>query len=670
MDREQFCVEAVFSDETEAFVSPQEPEKYDNVRIRIRTAKDNADEVWLVAGEDKLLMDKAGGSRYFDYYEAEYKLSDSILRYYFIIKFRGRDYYYNRYHVAEPILRQEFNFKIIPGFKVPEWSKGAVFYQIFTDRFCNGDKSNDVYDGEYEYLGKKVTFNPDWYAYPSKNSVGEFFGGDLEGVLKKLDYLKELGVEVLYLNPIFVSPSNHKYDTQDYENLDPHFGVMTDPAAKGYSERVTSLKNIKANEEFFVRFVNKAHKKGFKVVLDGVFNHCGSFNKWLDREGIYENAEGFEKGAYKHKDSPYHTFFKFRSEDWPDNTSYDGWWGYDTLPKLNYEESPILEDYILRIAKKWIAPPFNVDGWRLDVAADLGFSREYNHKFWEKFRNVVKEANPNAIIIAEHYESPEEWLDGKQWDTVMNYAAFMEPVTWFLTGMEKHSDEFRGDLLSNSGVFVEAMRYNMNTMPYNSIEIAMNELSNHDHSRFMTRTSMKPGRVAYAGYEAASEDINPAIMYEAVVMQMTWPGAPTLYYGDEAGVCGWTDPDNRRTYPWGYEEKKLLEFHKEIINIHKSYETLRKGSLKLLVADGAFLAYGRFKDNEKFIVAINNSPQECEREIPVWLLDMEDSETIVRMMYTDADGYRLDTDVYRSENGNFKVKMGAYSSVIYKNFSY
>lgn len=670
MSREQFCIEAVFSDETESFVSPQEPEKYDTVKIRIRTAKDDADEVWLVIDEDKLPMRKAESDKLFDYYEAEYKLAENIVRYYFIIKSGNRDYYYNRYHVAETIHRTEFDFKVIPGFKVPEWSKGAIFYQIFTDRFCNGDKNNDVYDGEYEYLGQKVTFNPDWYAYPSKNSVGEFFGGDLEGVLNKLDYLKELGVEVLYLNPVFVSPSNHKYDTQDYENLDPHFGVMPDADAKGYKARVTSLKNIKANEEFFARFVEEAHEKGFKVILDGVFNHCGSFNKWLDKEGIYENAEGFEKGAYKHKDSPYNTFFKFRRDEWPDNSSYDGWWGYDTLPKLNYEESPILEEYILKIAKKWVSPPFNVDGWRLDVAADLGFSREYNHKFWEKFRNAVKEENPEAIIIAEHYESPEEWLDGKQWDTVMNYAAFMEPVTWFLTGMEKHSDEFRGDLLSNAGIFVEAMKYNMNTMPYNSIQIAMNELSNHDHSRFMTRTSMKPGRVAHAGYEAASEGINPAIMYEAVVMQMTWPGAPTLYYGDEAGVCGWTDPDNRRTYPWGHEDKKLLDFHKEIINIHKAYEALRKGSLKLLEAKDAFLAYGRFKDNEKFIVAINNSAQECEREIPVWQLGIDDSETIVRMIYTDTDGYRLDTDAYRSENGNFKVKMGAFSAVIYKNFSY
>ena len=181
-----------------------------------------------------------------------------------------------------------------------------------------------------------------------------------------------------------------------------------------------------------------------KIILDGVFNHCGSFNKWMDRERIYEDQEGYEPGAFVSPDSPFRSYFRFfreNAEDWPYNVHYDGWWGHDTLPKLNYEESVKLENYILYIGRKWVSPPYNVDGWRLDVAADLGRSNDYNHEFWKKFRIAVKDANPNAIILAEHYGDPGSWLQGDEWDTVMNYDAFMEPFTWFLTGMEKHSDE-------------------------------------------------------------------------------------------------------------------------------------------------------------------------------------------------------------------------------------
>ena len=150
----------------------------------------------------------------------------------------------------------------------------------------------------------------------------------------------------------------------------------------------------------------------------------------------------------------------------------------------------------MNIARKWVSPPYNIDGWRLDVAADLGHSEEYNHEFWKKFRKAVKESNPNAIILAEHYGNPKEWLKGNQWDTVMNYDAFMEPVTWFLTGMEKHSDDFRLDLLGNAGAFWSAMHYHTASMAMPSWQCAMNELSNHDHSRFLTRTNHRVGRVA------------------------------------------------------------------------------------------------------------------------------------------------------------------------------
>lgn len=179
------------------------------------------------------------------------------------------------------------------------------------------------------------------------------------------------------------------------------------------------------------------------------------------------------------------------------------------------------------------------------MAADLGHSPEVNHKFWQDFRDAVKEANPNAIVLAEHYGDASAWLQGNEWDTIMNYDAFMEPLTWFLTGMEKHSDERKEEKEGDIRLFEESMKRGMSTMMTPSILCSMNELSNHDHSRFLTRTNHKAGRAEGLGTQAAEDDINKGVFREAVVVQMTWPGAPTIYYGDEAGLCGFTDPDNR-----------------------------------------------------------------------------------------------------------------------------
>ena len=528
-------------------------------------------------------------------------------------------------------------------------------YQIFVDRFYNGDTQNDVQTGEYTYIGEHTERILNWAKPPATMGVREFYGGDLQGIMEKLDYLQDLGVEVLYLNPIFVSPSNHKYDCQDYDYVDPHYGVIVQDGegllmpgdkdnshATKYIKRVTDKKNLEASNKFFARLVEELHRRGMKIILDGVFNHCGSFNKWMDRERIYEGQEGYAPGAYVSADSPYRNFFDFKDPDqWPYNPSYDGWWAHDTLPKLNYEGSRELYDYVLKIAAKWVSPPYNVDGWRLDVAADLGHSNEFNHKFWKDFRKAVKTANPQALILAEHYGNPEGWLQGDEWDSVMNYDAFMEPVTWFLTGMEKHSDEYREDLYGNSDAFIGAMKTHMRALHMSALTTAMNELSNHDHSRFLTRTNRRVGRVSYAGYEAASEGINPAVMREAIGIQMTWPGAPTVYYGDEAGVCGFTDPDNRRTYPWGNEDRELLGFYKKMIAIHKKYKILSRGSLKFLWNDYQGLCYGRFSHTEQMIVILNNRDEAREVMIELWpagISRLEDTPLLM-LLQSEQKGY-------------------------------
>ena len=673
--------QALFCDGTAGYVIPPEPGCNQKITLRFRTAKDDVVRVKLITRSGSYEMKKECTKGAFDYYSVNWRLSEETFRYCFEIDDGTEVRYFNRCGVSKEIV-DYYDFVIVPGFSTPNWAKGAVMYQIYTDRFYNGDKTNDVETNEYYYIGDYAQKVTDWDKYPAAMGVREFYGGDLQGVMDKLDYLQDLGVEVLYFNPLFVSPSNHKYDIQDYDYIDPHFGVIVEDGgevlkdgekdnikATKYQKRVADLRNLEASNQLFIKLVEELHRRGMKIILDGVFNHCGSFNKWMDRERIYEGKKDFEPGAYVSKKSPYHTYFQFnKTEDeaWPYNKEYDGWWGHNTLPKLNYEHSEILEDYILEIARKWVSPPYNIDGWRLDVAADLGHTNEYNHKFWKKFRKVVKEANPNAIILAEHYGNPSEWLQGDEWDTVMNYDAFMEPLTWFLTGMEKHSDEFREDLLGNGDHFAHSMTHHMADMLTPSLMVSMNELSNHDHSRFLTRTNHTVGRVAKLGPEAANEYVNKAVMREAVVMQMTWMGAPTLYYGDEAGVCGFTDPDNRRTYPWGKEDKELIAFHKEMIRVHKKYQSLKTGSVNILGWRKNVLAYSRFMDDEQIVVVINNGDKRTEVTVPVWKAEVPMNGTMRRLIYSYDKGYTTEHEEYIVKDGEVVVNMGKYSALVLK----
>ncbi len=671
-------IHALFSDGTSFFRYPEEPLVGDTLRIRFRTAIDNVENVTLLWEEERIPMRKAFSDKMFDYYEYTTKsLENKIYTYSFEIKAGKMLCFYDRCGTSKEH-RKEFRFEIMPGFTIPDWAKGAVFYQIFVDRFCNGDPTNDVVDNEYSYIGDGVRRVTDWNSYPENMDVRRFYGGDLAGVMSKLDYLEDLGVDVIYLNPIFVSPSNHKYDCQDYDYVDPHYGKIVrdggEPLTYGqelnrqaskYIQRVTDKANLEASNQLFIQLVEEVHKRGMRIILDGVFNHCGSFNKWLDREEIYENQQGYEKGAYVDSTSPYHTFFKFHDGyQWPYNSTYDSWWGNDTLPKLNYEESPLLEDYILRIGKKWVSPPYNADGWRLDVAADLGHSEEYNHKFWKRFRAAVREANPDAIVLAEHYGDPKPWLMGGEWDTIMNYDAFMEPITWFLTGVEKHSDEFRGDLLGNSGAFIDTLNYHMSRLNHQSLYCSMNELSNHDHSRFLTRTNRMVGRIHSLGPEAAEQNINKGVFREAVTFQMTWPGAPTIYYGDEAGLCGWTDPDSRRTYPWGREDKELIAFHKELIRIHKENSAPVRGSVRFLQQGNREVAYGRFDDHNKVVVILNNHYEDVDLKIPVSEIGIPDRSTMTQLLLSTEDGVFTDPIPYRVSSNQIFVRMPKVSAMI------
>jgi len=642
----------------------------------LRAGKGTVSKALICMNEVELLMQYKKTKGGFDYFQTTLVLKNEPCRYHFKILNGGKVKFYNFFGTKD-YLQEEGEFEITPGFITPDWAKGAVMYQIMVDRFCNGDTTNDVVDNEYAYIGRGVEAVKDWSENPATDGTRQFYGGDLQGVMDKMEYLRKLGVEVIYFNPIFVSPSNHKYDIQDYDYVDPHFGKIvkdggtpigqqesTNANADKYKIRTGSLENLEASNELFIKLVEKAHENNIKIIIDGVFNHCGSFNKWMDKEELYRDNANYAPGAYESKDSPYHSYFKFTDEN--DNNSYEGWWGFDTLPKLNYEGSEKLCKYILDIGKKWVSPPYNVDGWRLDVAADLSHSSEFNHKFWKKFRKVVKEANPNAIILAEHYGDAHSWLLGDEWDTIMNYDAFMDPVTWFLTGVDKHSDNAKPEMRGDADVFNNVMLYQMSRMQSESLLVAMNELSNHDHSRFLTRTNRMVGRIATSGSEAAGINTDEAIFKQGVVMQMTLPGAPTIYYGDEAGVCGWTDPDNRRTYPWGRENLELIEFYREAICIHKQNQVLKTGSYLPLLWEKDLLCYGRFDEEDAILAVVNTSDEPKTITPPVYMLGSEDGTVWERLIETNREFYNCGRIKSTQQGDVIEVTVKPNSSVIYR----
>ena len=679
---------ALFSDETRRYKTPYEPCAGDRVTVRIRTLANDAWHVYVIINGVRHEMKMMAVSKrreivsvrkdiYFDYFEYSFKCSERQVNYYFEISDEDDVVYYNRLGCVENV-QEEFNFSFVPDFKVPDWAKGAVFYQIFPDRFCNGNPDNDVEDNEYYYTGGHAKRIRDWNKFPDELDVRCFYGGDLQGVRQKLDYLQDLGVEAIYFNPLFVSPSNHKYDTQDYDYIDPHLAVIEEDIdhkmehwekhngfAPKYIKRTTSKTNLEKSSLYFKELVEEIHRRGMRVVIDGVFNHCGSFNKWMDREGIYLNKEGYEKGAFQSVESPYRGYFKFDNPQDADS-EYEGWWDYPTLPKLNYENSNELENYIISTGKKWVSAPYNVDGWRLDVAADLGHSPQYNHKFWKKFRERVRGANPEAFVFAEHYGSPEEWLNGGEWDSVMNYDAFMEPVTWFLTGMEKHSEAFDSSKLLDGKAFFDSMFKNMSRFPRPALDSALNQLSNHDHSRFLTRTNRTVGRTRTKGAEAAGQNVDKRVLELAVLIQMTWIGSPGIYYADEAGQVGWTDPDSRRTYPWGNEDSKLIEFHKQAINLRKEIKCLKMGSLKRLDAGNGYIIYGRFDEDECCVVILNCLNKKVNLNASVWELGVPRNGAKMTRKFHCAE-QALDLTEVQTEvcNGRLFVTLPAQSACVY-----
>lgn len=456
------------------------------------------------------------------------------------------------------------------NFKTPKWFCGKIMYQIFPDRFFgvhdNGhiEKSRDEYIIHYNRY-EDISFNS--HPYENGPACNDFYGGNLKGIIQKLPYIKSLGVGVIYLNPIFEAYSNHKYDTANYKRIDPMFGT----------------------EEDFSMLCSEAEKLNIKIILDGVFSHTGADSIYFNKYGYYG-----DNGAYNHPESPYRTWY-----DFGDDNSYQSWWGCSNLPNVN-EMSDSYLDYILRdddsVIKKWLR--LGASGWRLDVADELP------DEFIKILRTEVKSVKPDAVIIGEvwedasnktAYSKQREYLLGYELDSVMNYP-FKDSVSSYIMGRKKAEDL--------ASIFM-SVKENYPTDVFYSL---MNLLGTHDTMRIKSFFGGLDSDCGYTRLESGMEDLAVYRFMCAVFMQMTMPGVPSIYYGDEVGMQGGRDPFNRQPFPWRGSDMDTLHKVQNLGAIRNSSPVLQYGFADILTAEDDVFVYLRsFKDNKNVFGETENT---------------------------------------------------------------
>jgi glycosidase len=504
-----------------------------------------------------------------------------------------------------------------PDFTTPEWTRGAVVYQIFPDRFFNGDPSNDPSpdaeqgsEGAARFRYGDVYRNPvlpkDWSDRPEgfcrayqgvpcdEEPLGrDFFGGDLAGVTAKLDDLQALAVTVIYLNPVFAAPSNHRYDTSSYDFIDPDLGTQED----------------------FETLLREADARGIRVLLDGVFNHVSSDSPWFDRERRFE-----ETGACETADSPFRGWFTFRpptgSEPSPcapsteggDDTYYQGWFGFDTIPEV-IEGTDVFDLFTGPdgVARRWVDE--GTAGWRLDVMDNL------SHGFMRRIREAVKGTNPDALVLGEQWLDTSPWLLGDQADSTMNYR-FRRAVIGLINGDTPDPD---GTIVGLSpSQFASRMAGLMEDYPKPAFDALLNLVDSHDTTRILW--TLTPGRDDPAVKEAESNlETGKAKLRQLAALQLTWPGMASIYYGTEAGLTGHDDPDDRRPYPWDAVDEDLQAWYRTLGTLRRDHVALRHGDLHFVHTDDQVgtLAFLRRTDTEASVTVLNLSGQQRVVDIDV-----------------------------------------------------
>lgn len=473
-------------------------------------------------------------------------------------------------------------------FETPDWLKGGIIYQIFPDRFAfsGEEKANvptdrvmrDDRDGE-------PYWRPDQHGKVLNN---DYFGGDLKGIEQKLDYIRSLGVTCIYLNPIFEAHSNHRYDTGDYTKIDPLLGTQED----------------------FESLCKSADAMGIKIILDGVFSHTGCDSKYFNEYGRYDTV-----GAYQSQNSEYYGWYKFKN--WPDD--YLSWWGIKLLPEV-IEENPGFIEYITgenSIARKWLK--CGAAGWRLDVADELP------DIFLDSFRKAVKAENPDTLVMGEVWEDASNkssygqrrrYLTGDQLDSVMNYPFAGAIIDFVRNGVAE--------------VFSSRIMTIVENYPKQVLDVLMNHISTHDTMRAITALAGESCEYRDRYWQSThSLDDNAykngvQLVKMASAVQFTLPGVPSIYYGDEAGMQGYKDPFNRCCYPWGNENKELLEWYRKLGEIRSADKCFVDGRLEILSSVAGCVAYSRKKDENAILVISNSNPHSITYYVKDEWSDAED----------------------------------------------
>ncbi len=464
-------------------------------------------------------------------------------------------------------------------YQTPQWIKGGIMYQIFPDRFNKG-KADIKNVPDDRIIHESTTDTPVWKPdEQGKILNNDYYGGNLKGIEEKLPYIASLGVNVIYLNPIFEAHSNHRYNTADYSKIDSLLG----------------------DERDFRKLCKKADDYGIKIILDGVFSHTGSDSIYFNRENRYASV-----GAFNSNESPYKDWFTFEADG-----KYKSWWGIDTLPETNEDNEGFI-DYIAGkngIAEKWLnAGAF---GYRLDVADELP------DKFLDEFCKSVKALNKDYVVIGEVWEDAtnkishggrRKYLLGEQLDSVMNYPFASAILTFMRYGVAEN--------------FMESVVSICENYPKTALDCLMNHIGTHDTARILTsliydsiehkpRNIQAECKLTTDEYEKAK-----ALLKCATVLQYTLPGFPSVYYGDEAGVQGGGDPFNRSFFPWGAEDRDITEWYKQLGKVRNSLKCLKEGTFKPYSAMLSCVAYMREAEGEKIMVIANRNYHEIDYYLP------------------------------------------------------
>ena len=625
-------LKSIYTDGTKYFVSNPLPKKGEEVTISIRML-DGAPIKGVILrtklnGIEHLLpMEKYKVKNNLAYYKTSVKVYEDVLHYHFYIPTENIVYYYTQKEITTYIPDETYDFKILVDYKQPSWVKESVFYQIFPDRFCNGNKELDIKSGEYTFDGHETIHVDNWDKAPgpyNENFCLDFYGGDLVGVKNKIPYLKELGVNAIYLNPIFYGATVHKYDCLDYFKVDPHLG----------------------GDEALAELTDELHKNNMKIILDVSINHTGIANKWFNKEGVF-----FDKsiGAYNNKDSKERKYYFFK-----DNNEYKAWFDVETLPTLNYtskELREIIYESEDSLVKKWLKPPYSIDGWRFDVADTMARNNELqlHHEVWPGINKSVKEVNENAYILAEDWSDCSEFLKGNEWDSPMNYYGSAKPIREFLGDTDLSS--MKSELLQNIKYKPTAkdlssrIMEHLSKLPTVIQENQFNLLDSHDVPRLHNNKN-----ISFEEYRGA------------VIMIFTLIGCTSVYYGDEVGLDGRRNDMEGCRYPMNWnvdlDNSPYYNLYSKLANIKRNNKAFTEGGFKIISNDDYVFSYARFTEDTLWIMVISNDNKERKIEIPINIFGKNKFNKL-----EDEFGKKLN---YEMEEGKVILKVLPNTSYIFE----